>query len=566
MGNKGRDANALSRREFLRGAAIAGTATAGAVALGGCSTEAQESKRDWMPEVWDAETDILVIGCGGAGVSAGITAKVEALGEVLVLEAAPEEFEGGNTRVSSQVMFIPDDVEGAITYQRNLNAGHVVDDELLRAWAENIVQNLEWLEGLGLEIKETSAFSPEWPSVEESEHCHCYLVEGAMGNEILWKELREVATENELEVRHGTRAKELIYNPETREVLGVRAETPSGEQCYKARKGVLLACGGFENDQEMISSFYQIGYYKTLPLGTPYNRGDGIRMAQSVGAALWHTNNFSNGGLSVRWEGSDNPVVTAILIPTKDYIYVGPDATRFAYEETMSLARHGKYPYDGDPTNLRAPVPMHAIFGSEAFNGDCIVPAQLLSATWINSYDLYLGEKNQDYLDAGVIVSADTIEELAGKIGLDPVRLKTTMDDYNKNAALGSDPEFKRGTEVFSDFQMSEQTKEVDTGENAGSTEGLKPAVAPFELKPIESPYYAVELYMGTLNTQGGPKRGAKGEVLNTRGEAIPRLYAAGEMGCIYSYNYNGGGNVSEALSSGRLAARSIGALEPWEA
>ena len=72
-------------------------------------------------------------------------------------------------------------------------------------------------------------------------------------------------------------------------------------------------------------------------------------------------------------------------------------------------------------------------------------------------------------------------------------------------------------------------------------------------------------MYTGTLNTQGGPRRGTDGSVLKVDGTSIPRLYAAGEMGTIYSYNYNGGGNVSEAMSSGRLAARSIGALESWE-
>ncbi len=72
-------------------------------------------------------------------------------------------------------------------------------------------------------------------------------------------------------------------------------------------------------------------------------------------------------------------------------------------------------------------------------------------------------------------------------------------------------------------------------------------------------------IHTAILNTQGGPKRAADGGVLRPGAVAVPRLYAAGEMGAVYAYNYNGGGNVSEAMSSGRLVARSIGALESWE-
>ena len=69
---------------------------------------------------------------------------------------------------------------------------------------------------------------------------------------------------------------------------------------------------------------------------------------------------------------------------------------------------------------------------------------------------------------------------------------------------------------------------------------------------------------VGTLlNTQGGPKRSANCEVIDVFGQPIPRLYSAGEMGCEYHYIYNVGGNIAEAISSGRLAARIMSALEP---
>ena len=87
-----------------------------------------------------------------------------------------------------------------------------------------------------------------------------------------------------------------------------------------------------------------------------------------------------------------------------------------------------------------------------------------------------------------------------------------------------------------------------------------------FELPAIEGPFYGLRLYQGMMNTQGGPKRAANGQIVDINENPIPRLFGAGEFGVIYSYNYNGGGNVGEAISSGRLAARSIAALEPWDA
>jgi succinate dehydrogenase/fumarate reductase flavoprotein subunit len=555
----------VSRRGFLKGALAATAATAGLAALSGCASEAAPERPAYLPDSWDEETDILVVGYGGAGISAGITAKHEDLGDVLVLEAAPEGLEGGNTRVSAQVIFIPKDVEGAVTYQRNLNGKHAVDEALLRAWAENICENLDWFQDIGIEANESTFFSPEWPDVEGAETCRTYLVGEGMGNGQLWDALADVATDLDLTVQHDTRVTELIYVPETREVLGAIAETPGGKKTYKARKGIVLACGGFENNSEMISNYYQIGYYETRPLGTPYNRGDGITMAQSVGADFWHMNNFANSGFGVSGAGLDETVVISPAWQFKDYIFVAPDGKRYMYEETSGLARHGKYLYNGTSTNLRQPVPGWAVFGSKSFNGSCVVPPSF--ASWIAIHDWYSGSSNQEYLEAGVIVTGATPTELAEKIGVNPAVLEETITNYNASAAGGSDPDFGRGTDVYSAFNYGAMAEAGNKGETSIDTSqaNVKPSISAFSLAQLEAPYYAIQMYIQTLNTQGGPKRGTKGEVLDVKGEPIPRLYAAGELGAIYSYNYNGGGNVSEALSSGRLAARSIGSLEFWE-
>ena len=553
----------LTRRSFLG----LGTAAAGALAVGSLNNYTTTetpigSNAEFLPDTWEAETDILVVGCGGAGISAAITAASENLGECLVLEAAPKGFEGGNTRVSAQVLFIPKSVEGAIEYQTNLNKPYVVESDLMRTWAENICENATCLPDLDINIQVTTFMSAEFPELKGSESSANWLIDGMrLGNESLWLELTRVAEEKGVTIQHDTRVTELIFNPITKEVFGVKADVNGATKYYKAKKGVVLACGGFENNPEMMDCYYQIGFVETRPLGTPYNRGDGIKMAQSVGAELWHMNNFAMAGYGI-CIGKDNPCTAMATFAQKDYIFVGADGKRFMYEETTSLSRHGKMTYGGTSTNFNSPVPAYVVFGQETFDSRSLTDPSTLSFGWNGVIpDQVAGYNNQDYLDAGIIVKADTIEELAQKIGYEPTVLADTVRTYNENAAQNIDPDFQRGTPIYSHFDAAAALQ----GESTETSEE-RPSIAQFDLVPLEAPYYAVRLYIQIINTQGGPKRSAKGEVVDVFGKPVPRLYAAGELGVIYAYNYNGGGNVSEAIACGRYAARQIAGLDSWEA
>ena len=547
----------ITRRNFVVGAAAATVACAAGVGAA-VADEAQTA--------WDAEADIVIVGCGGAGISAAITAADEGLGSTLLLEAAPDGFEGGNTRVSAQVIFCPTSVDGAITYQTNLNGLHKVDEKYVKSWAENLCQNIDWLTSQGIQTGQTAFFNPEWPDVEGSDACMCWLAGDGqkMGFGLLWDALAARAEELGIEIQHDTRVTELVV--ETGEVHGVRDENG---KAYRANKGVILACGGFENDPDMISNYFQIGYSECKPMGTPYNRGDGIRMAQSVGADLWHMNNFANSGYGTLSAGEgDMKSVVITQWPLKDYIYVGPDGTRFMYEEKQGLARHGKYLTAGNATNAVQPAGTWCIFGSDTFNSDQCVFQQEYICQWNIQFGLAAHATNQEYLDAGQIVTGETPEELAEAMGMDPAVVAATINNYNEGAANGVDPDYGRGTAVYSAFNYGAQGDAANKGHSEATEAGggdMEPTIRPFNLVPLQAPYYAVHLYTAVLNTQGGPRRDVDGGVLKFDGTTVPRLYAAGEMGTIYSYNYNGGGNVSEALSSGRLAARSAGALQAWE-
>lgn len=153
------EATKVGRRTLLKGAAIgAGTAALGT--LGGAAESA-----DAAPQKWDERADVVVIGYGFAGTTAAITAH-DAGAKVLLLEKAPESEKGGNSRVSANIFFWPDDVEKAKTYFRALTGPYIdnISDAMVDVWATEMHANRAWLEGMGLKAFEFSgAEFPEFP-------------------------------------------------------------------------------------------------------------------------------------------------------------------------------------------------------------------------------------------------------------------------------------------------------------------------------------------------------------------------------------------------------------------
>lgn len=552
----------FTRRGFLRGAGLAAT---GAMlsGLAACQSPADDSgeaaQDDYLPSEWQHETDILIVGFGGTGIAAAISAASESLGSALVIEAAPEGFEGGNTKISQQVVFCGKSKESLLEYQKNLNSIYSVEDSRLDSWAEGLIENIEWLRSIGANPEPTTSYSPEYSDVKGSEGAQCYLCDSTVGNQSLWAPLKAKFDELGCQVLYGTRAVELIQNPITKEIYGVITEDGS---TIKARKAVLLACGGFEFNQDLMDNYYPIGCKSLLGLGTPYNRGDGIQMAIRAGANLWHMNNYATAsyGFSVPYNdenGEELSVNYAIGGPkTKDFIFVGATGKRFMLEELAAFTKHGKMNYNGSYVQAVEGFPTYVIFTQQLFDSGGIFTT-IEAYVWANVHKLL--KTPDELLESGVIVKADTIEALAEKIKIAPANLKKTIETYNGYCAVGKDPEFGRGEDVYLDFKMASE-------ENSDTDQSSKPAIAAFELVPLQAPFYAIKIQRAAANSQGGPERGASQEILDIDGEPIPRLYAGGECGSIYPYMYNGGGNVAEALASGRIAARAIANLDPWDA
>lgn len=139
---------------------------------------------------------------------------------------------------------------------------------------------------------------------------------------------------------------------------------------------------------------------------------------------------------------------------------------------------------------------------------------------------------NSAEIEKGWILRADTIKELAKKIKVPPGEMADTVARFNRYCRDGSDPEFQR---------------------SGGSMSSIS-----------SPPYYALELGLALVNTQGGPKRNRFSQVLDPYDKPIPRLYAAGELGSFFGFLYQEGSNYPEAWATGRIAGERAAAEKPF--
>jgi succinate dehydrogenase/fumarate reductase flavoprotein subunit len=484
------------------------------------------------PKHWDLEADVVVVGFGAAGFAAAVTA-CELGADVLLLEKAPEGAEGGNTRVAGQGYLNTSDADKAVAYLTALCGPYTVPETMIRTWAEEMGKNSDWLAALGGDPQEHQhpPVGIEFPDLPGSDCVHKFHDGPTYGYSFTWKRFERLTKERPVRIRYETPGRALIQNG-AGEIIGVRAESGGKPVAVKARKGVVLTCGGFENNQEMIRN-YLPGLPYCYTSGSPYNEGDGITMAMAAGADLWHMNNYAGPSMALKVPEYPTTFSMQALHFSKQMpggmIVVGPDGTRFTDEKFKT--RHGKIPQNGSWRPLVTPCPMFMIFDHKMMAAGPIYDAHP-SHGWTQIMVRYEWSKdNTAELAKGWIKSGDSIADLARKIGLDPAALSGTVERWNGFCAAGKDAEFDRK----------------------------------MMLEPIaQGPFYAVELSPSMLNTQGGPRRNEKAQIVRPDGTPIPRLYSAGELGSIYSYLYQGTGNIGECLAFGRIAARNAVAETPW--
>ncbi|MBV8118588.1 MAG: FAD-dependent oxidoreductase [Alphaproteobacteria bacterium] len=480
------------------------------------------------------ETDVVVVGFGAAGAATAVTAH-ERGAKVVILEKAPEGQEGGNTRVAGQGYLNTSSVESALAYLTALCGPYTVPEAMVRVWAQEMCQNNAWLESLGGDPQEHQhpPVGIEFPDLPGSDCVHKFHDGPTYGYSNTWKMFARLVKQRPIPVLYETPGRELIQHHVTKEILGVRSQHGHKSISIKARRAVVLTCGGFENNQDMIRN-YLPGLPYCYTSGTPYNEGDGIQMAMSVGADLWHMNNYAGPSMALKVPEIRTTFSMQALHFSKvmagGMIVVGPDGNRFCDEKYKT--RHGKVPVNSRWLPLTTPCPMFMIFDQTLFSAGPLYD-KTPSHGWTQIIERYeWSPDNRAEQAKGWIKTADTITALAALIGLDPGRLADTVKRWNRYCEANHDPEF-----------------------------GRRLMMAPI----IERPLYAVELSPSMLNTQGGPRRNEKAQIVRPDGTPIARLYSAGEMGSIYSYLYQGTGNIGEALAFGRVAGRNAAAEPPWE-
>lgn len=487
------------------------------------------------------EVDVLVVGFGAAGANAAIAAH-DAGARVLVLEKLGVA--GGNSAVSAGAMVVPSNLEAAIEYYRGLAAG-TVSEEVVRALAEGMVGIPDLLTRMGVRFELERRQAASFPSLAREDLLHIQL--GPTGQQG-FRLLEDLVRKRGIEVSLNTKVQRLIQRAGSREVLGVEARRGGEDFVILARKGVVLSCGGYGYSPELLASFNFPGVTRYIfPCGSPGNTGDGLRMASEAGAALWHMAAIEWGQLCAKAPSEEFGTAIGYGIGrTKrpgSYLFVNQRGRRFMAEDTKishrkaelellsfdhSLAEHRNLPaflvFD-EKFRRRGPI-------APTYEG--MVRSKGGPIGYSVVHELYdWSHDNRAEIERGWILQAESIAELAGRFGSDGAVLEDTIDEFNRACAGQSDSRFGR----------------------SGRT-----------LVPVDTPpYFAVELGLSLVNTQGGPKRNVGCQVLDYHDVAIPRLFAAGELGSFFGFLYQGGSNLPEAWAFGHVAGRAAAAEVPWE-
>jgi 3-oxosteroid 1-dehydrogenase len=324
---------------------------------------------------------------------------------------------------------------------------------------------------------------------------------------------------------------------ESGRVRGAIVEREGRTLAIEARRGVLLAAGGFEHNAEMRRRYQRAPVGSDWAAGCEANTGDAIRIAESIGAAL---DLMDDAWWCPVFKVPDEPIPRVIVMEKglPGSILVNQAGRRFLNESTP-YNDFVKATYAAHHTGVSA-IPAHLIFDATFRRRYPVGPVRPGST----QPDSMLAPPILD----GFLVRAPTLVDLAHKIGVDPTGLEASVSRFNAQARRGKDDDFHRG-ESLTDRYYSD------------------PHVKPNScLAPVERPpFYAVKVYPGDLGTKGGVRIDAHACAQSTSGEPIPGLFAAGNSSAsVMGDTYPGaGGTIGPAMTFGFLAAeRAFGAAD----
>lgn len=447
--------------------------------------------------------DVVVVGAGGAGMTAAITAK-EAGADVAVLEKM--SFVGGNTLVSGGELNVPGSwvqenkgVEDSIeqyTADTLKGGDNQANPELVAVLAENALAGAEWLRD---EIKVN--YQPDY-LMQFGGHSvpRAIFPEGGSGYEMISK-LKAKADEMEIPFHMNTRATTLLTDENGR-VIGVEATKGDQTLTFLAENGVVLATGGFGSNAEMRVKYnaeYDERYNTTDQEGTT---GDGILMAEAIGADLVDME-------FIQTYPACSPM-TGILSYVAD--------TRF--DGALLFNKEGDR-FVGELD--RRDVISKGILAQTDSIGYLVWDNQVTEASHMDHFQ----KEYDELVKNGELFKADSVEELANHFGLNLSVMQAVLDQYNEDMKT--------------------------TGEDSvWNRRGLKFAIE-------EAPFYIQKVAPSVHHTMGGIVINTQAQVMTAEGQAIEGLYAAGEVtGGIHGKNRLGGNAITDLTVFGRIAGEEV--------
>ncbi len=466
--------------------------------------------------------DVVVIGSGVSGLVAALTA-AEAGAKVVVFEkqrslGGTSNFFKGTFAVESRQQR-----ERYVTYSRDeafreiLEYGHWRNNpRLVRAIIDESAKTIVWLEEKGIEFIEVTI-----NMVDSPQTYHVIRGEGAA----VIKTLSTRSHERGVEIIASTPVKQILK--ESGRITGVVIEGEEDDVRIKS-KAVVVASGGYVNNKEWVKKYtgFDLGN-NLLPVGNVDKTGDGIRMAWEVGAAEEgiSTVELFRIGPSRQELGTGGRVSMAVIQPD---LWINQAGERFCDEgitffdtsEGNANARHKEgYTYSLFDTTVIKRMAEEGL--------DKGITPESYPAQRVIDFDKDLKAALES--ETAEIYMADSIEELAVKIGIDPAVLKATVDEYNGFCKKGHDDLFAKN---------------------------------PKYLRQIRGPkFYAAKANTVCLGTMGGIKINYKTEVLDKENKVIPGLYAVGyDAGGMYGHDYcmkvASGLSSAFAINSGRIAGK----------
>ena len=462
----------------------------------------------------ESDYDVVVIGAGGAGMSAALEAS-RAGAKVALLEAGARV--GGSTALAGGLIYaagtpaqralgIEDSPDAMFNDVMAIN-GSSVDAPVVRRLCNEAVGSMQWLTSLGVDFPPERLSSPNGRGTPRS---HEPVGFGARIAECLDAALNQTQTD----LACKTRVERLLTDAQGA-VTGVEV---NGERV--ATRAVVIATGGYGGSAEWVSRLLpkasRVGDW-VWHVGNATNVGDGLTMAEQVGAEV---------------TGEDSGLLLITPNFFRDFEVIGPDWALMVNTRGERFAREdGAYWEIAEAIEAQVDSRAFYVFDRRLFE-DAKPHPRVLEALALGAISVsWIPRVFEEQLAKGRVIESNSISGLAERMKVDPRTLEATVRRYSDLAHRGNDADFGK------------------------STPTLKPVVTP--------PYYAIEIRPAILTvTGGGPRIDADARVLGLAGNVIPGLYAAGEtVGNVYGRYYVGSGYaIASGITFGRVAGQSAAA------